>query len=148
MLCERLPPAVIGWRSDRNWRSVADLNHGAPQFVNSAEKYEGGMLAFAPLYGMAESISLFLEIGPSRIEARVLDLAGKVSRMLELAGATVAFAGSPIVAARFPNQSAEALAEELKKHRVLVAARHGYLRVSPHLYNSEEDLEQLQAVLG
>ncbi|MES1262618.1 MAG: aminotransferase class V-fold PLP-dependent enzyme, partial [Acidobacteriota bacterium] len=70
-----LPPAVIGWRSDRGWRSVDDLNHGAPEFPAAAERYEGGMLNFPSLYGMAEAIRAFLELGPDRIEKRVLDLA-------------------------------------------------------------------------
>jgi len=30
---------------------------------------------------------------------------------------------------------------------VLVAARHGYLRVSPHFYNNEEDLERFESEL-
>ena len=63
-LRKALPPAVIGWRSDRGWRSVDDLSHGVPEFPDGAERYEGGMLNFPSLYGMAESVRTFLEIGP------------------------------------------------------------------------------------
>jgi selenocysteine lyase/cysteine desulfurase len=35
----------------------------------------------------------------------------------------------------------------LKEKRVLVAARRGHLRVSPHFYNNEQDLEMLQDAL-
>jgi len=136
----RLAPSVIGWRSDANWRSVASLNHGAPQFVESAEKYEGGMLPFAPLYGMAESISMMLELGPANVEARVLQLVDQARLMLETAGGEVAHPNSPILAARFPDRSAEALAETLNARRILAAARHGHLRISPHFYNNEDDL--------
>jgi selenocysteine lyase/cysteine desulfurase len=31
---------------------------------------------------------------------------------------------------------------------VLVAARHGNLRVSPHFYNNDQDLERLREALG
>jgi selenocysteine lyase/cysteine desulfurase len=31
----------------------------------------------------------------------------------------------------------------LKKCNVNVAARHGFLRISPHFYNNDNDLEQL-----
>jgi selenocysteine lyase/cysteine desulfurase len=51
--------------------------------------------------------------------------------------------GSQIVAAKFSGVDPSHLARELKKKNVNVAARHGFLRVSPHFYNSEEDLEQL-----
>lgn len=139
-LRESLAPSVIGWRSDANWRSVASLNHGAPDFVESAEKYEGGMLPFGPLYGMAESISMLLELGPANVESRVLDLVTQAREMLQAAGGEIAHPNSPILAARFPNRSAESLAETLSSRRILAAARHGHLRISPHFYNNEDDL--------
>jgi cysteine desulfurase/selenocysteine lyase len=139
-LREMLAPSVIGWRSDANWRSVASLNHGAPNFVESAEKYEGGMLPFGPLYGMAESISMMLELGAANVEARVMDLATKAREILEAAGGEIAHPNTPILAARFPNRSAESLAEVLSARRILAAARHGHLRISPHFYNNEDDL--------
>ncbi len=62
-LRERLPATVVGWRSDRDWRSVNSLNHGEPVFAQSAEKYEGGMLPFSSLYGMGAVIDLMLQLG-------------------------------------------------------------------------------------
>ena len=76
-LRERIQPNVVGWRSHRDWRNVDNLHHGAPEFLSSAEKYEGGSVSFALLYAMEASIDLMLEIGPDVIEARVLDLAGE-----------------------------------------------------------------------
>ena len=55
---------------------------------------------------------------------------------------------SPVVAARFPGRDPGALARELKARKVLVSARHGNLRISPHFYNDETDLERLAAALG
>ena len=147
-LRKRLAPSVIGWRSDANWRSVASLNHGAPEFVESAEKYEGGMLPFAPIYGMAESISMMLELGPANVEARVLQLVQQAREMLESAGGQIAYPNSPILAARFPDRSAEAIVETLNQRRILAAARHGHLRISPHLYNNEEDLRLVREALA
>ena len=43
------------------------------------------------------------------------------------------------------------LARQLVEQRgmtVLVAARRGHLRVSPHFYNNEQDLETLSNALG
>ena len=40
------------------------LHHGAPEFVDRAEKYEGGMLNFPSLYAMGASINMMLELGP------------------------------------------------------------------------------------
>jgi len=146
-LRERLEPAVIGWRSDANWRAVASLNHGAPDMLDSAEKYEGGMLPFAPIYGMAESISMVLEISPAAVEARVMELVQKASQILETAGGEIAHPNSPIMATRFPGRSAEALVQTLLERRILAAARHGRLRISTHFYNNEEDLRILAEAL-
>jgi cysteine desulfurase / selenocysteine lyase len=146
-LRERLQPNVVGWRSHRDWRNVDNLHHGAPEFTSTAEKYEGGMVSFALLYAMEASIDLILEIGPEIIEERVLGLAKTVRGILRELGASVADGASPIVAAKFEGRDVSALARALKEQRVLVAARRGHLRVSPHLYNNEQDLAVFQKTL-
>ncbi|MGA2879171.1 MAG: aminotransferase class V-fold PLP-dependent enzyme [Bryobacteraceae bacterium] len=146
-LRERIQPNVVGWRTHRDWRNVDNLHHGIPELLPSAEKYEGGSLSFALLYAMEASLDLVLEIGPDVIEQRVVDLAVKARGMLRELGATVADCASPIVAARFEKHDVSALARALKGKRVLVAARRGHLRVSPHLYNNEQDLEIFEQAL-
>src|ERR1700733_2752860 len=146
-LRDRLQPNVVGWRTHRDWRNVDNLHHGTPELLSSAEKYEGGGLSFALLYGMEASLDLILEIGPDVIERRVLDLAAQARGMLRELGATVADCASPIVAARFEKHDVSALARALSEQRVLVAARRGLLRVSPHLYNNEQDLEVFERAL-
>ena len=147
-LRQRLPATVVGWRSDRDWRSVHSLNHGEPVFAETAEKYEGGMLPFPSLYGMGAVIDLMLQIGPPAIETRVLELAGKARAMLCGLGAEVNADGSQIVTAILPGRDARELAQSLKERRILVSARHGRLRVSPHFYNDETDLEMLRKALA
>ena len=139
-----LPPNVIGWRSHSTWREVDSLHHGIPALKESAEKYEGGGLAFPLLYAMEQSVNLMLEIGPDVIERRVLELAKSARERLLSLGAEAADNGSQIVAAKFGRNDVSRLAIQLKERRVLVAARHGHLRVSPHFYNSEEDLDRLE----
>ena len=143
----RLHPNVVGWRSHRDWRNVDNLHHGAPELPESAEKYEGGSVSFALLYAMEASIDLLLEIGPETIEQRVMELAGITRRALRELGASVEDYASPIVAARFENSDVSALARKLASERVLVAARRGRLRVSPHFYNNERDIEILARTL-
>ena len=145
---EHLAPSVIGWRSHKDWRRVDNLHHGAPEFVDAAEKYEGGMLNFPSLYAMGASVEMILEIGPRNIERRVMELAGKALELLRGLGAKLLcdekpHHDSPVIAARFDGADASKLARELKARKVLVSARHGNLRVSTHFYNNEEDLERL-----
>jgi cysteine desulfurase/selenocysteine lyase len=144
-LRKRLPATTVGWRSDRDWRSVNALNHGDPVFAEAAEKYEGGMLPFPSLYAMGAVIDMMLQTGPAAIEARVLELAGKARAMLQDLGAEVNAGESQIVTACLPGKDAGQLAKMLKEHRILVSARHGRLRVSTHFYNDESDLEALRS---
>lgn len=151
-LRRELAPTVVGWRSHKGWRQVDELHHGPPEFSEAAERYEGGMLNFPSLYGMGASIEMMLEIGPEKIERRVRGLAAMAEVVLRRCGGAtrpVAPEGprSPVVTARFPSVDASRLAAELKGRRVLVSARHGSLRVSPHFYNDEADLERLEAEL-
>ena len=146
-LRKTLRPTVMGWRSDKGWRAVDDLLHGAPELPEGAEKYEGGMLNFPSLYALGESVRMVLEIGPERIEGRVLELAGAVADLLRRAGAKVRHENTNIVAGYWPDRDVSALARRLQEQRIVVAARHGNLRVSPHFYNSETDLGKLEAAL-
>jgi selenocysteine lyase/cysteine desulfurase len=147
-----LEPTVVGWRSHREWRRVDSLHHGPPEFKAAAEKYEGGMLSFPLLYAMEASVGLMLEIGPEAIENRVLELARRVREALRGMGARLPsdeapHYDSPVVAAKFEGREAALLARALRDKRVLVSARHGFLRVSPHFYNDEEDIARLEEEL-
>jgi selenocysteine lyase/cysteine desulfurase len=53
---------------------------------------------------------------------------------------------TPIVTARFERDASE-LAASLGDRRIMVAARRGNLRVSPHFYNNEEDIDRLGRAL-
>ena len=142
-----LRPSIVGWRSDKNWRRVDNLHHGRPEFTEAAERYEGGMIPFALLYAMEQSMELILEIGPDAIEQRVLELADQLRATIRSCGGTALEGVTPIVAGRFDGADVSALAKQLRTRRVLVSARHGHLRVSPHLYNDETDVERFHKEL-
>lgn len=146
-----LRPQLIGWRSDSEWRSVDCLHHGAPRFGDSAEKYEGGMLPFPSLYAMQAAVELLERIGLVAIEQQVQHLAGILRNELANLGGEFYSSKdglpSQIVAAHFPGRDPSALAKALKRDNILVSARKGYLRVSPHFYNNETDVEMFLRAL-
>lgn len=145
---EWLQPQVIGWRSDQNWRSVDQLQQGAPEFKKTAERYEGAMLCHSVLYAMEASVDLMLEIGPAEIEKRVLELATVLRQQLKNLGAEFSSPNpSPILAVKFPGHDSVQIVAKLKEHRVLVSSRQGWIRISVHFYNNEADIACLIAVL-
>lgn len=143
----KLAPSVMGWRSHFDWRNVDQLHHGSPQFVDGAEKYEGGGLPFHLLYAMGAVTKWMLEIGPHEIERRVLELARATRAILRELGAEAAETESQVVTGRFPERDASQMARALKEKKVVISARHGNLRIAPHFYNNEDDLEKLRTSL-
>ena len=123
------------------------LHSGTPEFKDAAEKYEGGGLPFHLLYAMEASVNWMLEIGPEAIERRVMELADSARSMLRGLGAHVEDTGSQIVIAGLPGMDAPPSRERLREQKVVIAARHGRLRISPHFYNDEEDLKRLESAL-
>ena len=150
---EWLAPSVYSWRSHQDWRRVDDLHHGPPQLPTEAQRYEGGQLNFAGIYALGAILQMLLDLGPDQIEQRLQTLAAYGRDVLRGAGATFAsdclsYYDSPILAARFAGRDVSRLAEGLREDRVVVSARHGALRVSPHFFNNEADLDRLGECLG
>src|SRR5262245_48787861 len=143
----RLLPAVAGWRTHHDWHNVDNLHHGMPVLKDTAERYEGGGLQFGLLHAMGVVADWMLELGPSEIEQRVVDLARRTREKLRRLGADAPETGAHIVAAKFPGLDPSRLVRELRSRRILVAARHGYFRVSPHFYNNQADLDRLEEEL-
>jgi selenocysteine lyase/cysteine desulfurase len=140
-----LPPALVSWRSHKDWRSVDSLHHGPPELPDDAQKYEGGLQNFPGIYAMGAVLEMAMSLGLDEIEARVQDLAAKGREELRRAGAELLhdrlpFYDSPILAASFPGRDVSELAEQLRRRRVVVSVRDGCLRVSPHYFNNEQDL--------
>jgi selenocysteine lyase/cysteine desulfurase len=67
---------------------------------------------------------------------------------IQRSGASIMHGNTHIVAAHWPDRDASELAKKLQEKRIIVAARHGKLRVSPHFYNNEADLELLRTGLS
>jgi selenocysteine lyase/cysteine desulfurase len=103
--------------------------------------------SFPSIYAMGAAIDMLLEVGPASVEARVLEMAAKTRSMLTSLGAEVNTDQSQIVTARIPGRDPGELVRLLKAKRILVSTRHGRLRVSPHFYNNEADIEMLRVAL-
>ena len=149
---EWLAPSLLSWRSDRNWCSVDMLHHGPPDLPEEAYKYEGGIQNFPGIYAMGAVLQMMTDLGLDNIETRLRQLSECGRDVLRGAGGKLPvdrlpFYDSPILAAQFPGTDVSRLAARLRENRVVVSARHGYLRVSPHFFNDEEDLAKLGRML-
>lgn len=75
-------------------------------------------------------------------------MASTTRAMLRELGAQVNTDNSQIVTAVLPGCDSAGLAAGLKERRIVTSSRQGLLRVSPHLYNTEDDIDVLRFALA
>ena len=147
---ERLRPIGVGWKS-----VISSYNAHNIDFTlkPNAQRWEGGTFAMAPLQAFAKSVGLFLEVGPQAVSARILERAEAVRAIARSTGWTVHGSARPqdlsgIVALEKPGVDPEAFALGCRERRVVLACRRGRVRISPHIYNDEDDLGRLAEALA
>jgi cysteine desulfurase/selenocysteine lyase len=145
-----LNPVMAGWRGvvDRD-----DYFKYDSPLRQSGERFEPGSPNFVGLLGMEAAIELLLSAGIAEIEARILALTDYLIAGLQAKGCAI---GTPIqhrqersgiVSFRHPAADSAELCERLHDADVIVSVRGDLIRVSPHFYNTEDDLDRLLAVL-
>ena len=136
------------------WAGVVDprdfLNYNLSPKPD-ATRFEEGSYNSVGLFGLHAAIDLLLEIGVPHIENRVLELTGRLIDGLQSKGYSVSTPTkeserSGIVVFRGNRYSTTELYELLKRANV-VSAERGGLRLSPHYYNTIEEIEQVLEVL-
>jgi selenocysteine lyase/cysteine desulfurase len=146
----RLRPIGVGWHSVvGSYNSPRNDFHLKP----SAARWEGGSFNMPGLFALGASLDLLLEIGPEAVSARILDRAEAVRELAGRAGWTVVGSRreadrSAIVVLERAGVDPQAAARALRDLGIVVACRRGKLRVSPHLYNNDEDLDRLRLGLA
>jgi selenocysteine lyase/cysteine desulfurase len=115
-------------------------------------RFEPGALPTPGLYALAASLGLLLEIGLPEVERRIARTLDVLVRGLPDAGfSPVLFGGLPrsgILAARPPaGKDARYFQKRLADEGVVVSAREGFLRFSPHVGSDEAEAERVIGLL-
>ncbi len=123
-----------------------------PEYLAGGSRFEPGALPTPGLYALAASLELLLEIGLSEVERRIAQTLGiLIAGLPRLGFEPVLFGGPPrsgILAARPPvGKDARYFQKRLADTNVVVSAREGFLRFSPHVGNDEAEAERVLALL-
>jgi selenocysteine lyase/cysteine desulfurase len=102
----------------------------------------------AGVYGLGAAIDLFLEVGPDRIEEYLLGLSGYLAERLTSKGYDVVSPGnagetSAIITCRHERHTPKDLWRLLREKNIQTAPRMNRLRISPHFYNTREEVDAL-----
>lgn len=146
---DKLEQAYLGWTSMKN--CFGDLTKYDGELDATARRYENGTLNNMGLVGLHESLSTLLEAGIDRIQEHVLDITEKLIEEADALGLAV-YIDSPrderagIVSIEVPYP--EKAFTDLARERIEVAVRQGWVRVSPHFYNTQDEIVRLVAGLA
>ena len=143
-LVQSMRPSLVGWKSVQD---EFDFDHPVLRLKDDAQRFEEGSQNVMGIFGLGAAIELLLEIGIETIEKRVLDLG---DRIIEEAGKRgfVVFTptsrnergGNITIAGGFDPAAAR---DALRERGIMVNVRGGGLRLSPHFYNTAEDIKTL-----
>lgn len=148
-LLDRVQPLTVGWTNFEGW---LDFTGREPAWRQDAGRFECGTLNVSGIYGLGAALSLIEEAGVEAIAGRILELTtrlreGLQARGYRLFGPTAPENCSGIVSF-YPRQAgADEVAEQLREERVIVSARKGLMRISPHFYNTHEEIDQVLEML-
>jgi selenocysteine lyase/cysteine desulfurase len=145
---EGLLPTQTGWFADEDIFRM-DISDYSP--AADARRFDAGTPPVPNIYAGLAGMAVIEEAGVADIEEHVRGLADRLIAGLDELGATVATprdrAGrGPLVCVR--SSDVDALVAALARERIVVSQRDANVRISLHLYNVEEDVDAVLAVLG
>jgi selenocysteine lyase/cysteine desulfurase len=147
---DEVRPSTVGWMSVRGWKNYSsrDLT-----WREDAKRFEYGTPSTAGIYGLGAALQLLLEVGVDAIGQRILDLTERLRQGLaeqghQVYGPSQREECSGIVSFVPRAGSAEDVMRFLHGLRILVAARCGKVRVAPHFYNTEAEIDRVLELLG
>lgn len=142
---ERLRPTLVGWMSVPDPGNYRDFTQG---WTEGALAWETGTSATALIHGLEASLKLLMETGIEPIAAHLRDLTdhlcvGLGERGYEVVSSRRDGEKSQIVCMRHRTKRPNTLHQHLEQQGIAVALRGEGVRISPHLYNTSEDIERL-----
>ena len=145
-----LLPASVGWNSVEN---PTDWEHyHFDELKKTPEQWEEGTPSLLATAALLASVDLLMSVGKKAVETNVLEIAARAREGLARLGYRIispedADKASGIVAFRHAHLPNEAVFNALSEKNIRTAVRGGNVRVSPHVYSNEADLDALFAAL-
>jgi selenocysteine lyase/cysteine desulfurase len=145
-----LLPVNIGWNSVTN--PIDWERQHFDELKPTTDRFEEGTPSILNTATLGASVALMETVGFDRMEQRVLQLADHARACVRGRDCRVLSPDSPdtrsgIVAFRHPSLGNNDVLSRLAASGVTVAVRCGNVRISPHAYNTEADIERAAALL-
>jgi len=151
-LMQKVRPRVVGAVS-----VIAHEQYFDPklEFAATARRYEESVVSMLDIAALGAALDLLLEVGADVIEERVLDLSARLAGGLAARGYELVepwprtrAESSGIVSFRKPGASHQEVLRDLTAARVIARTHRDFVRLSPHFYNTEDEIDRVLEVLA
>jgi selenocysteine lyase/cysteine desulfurase len=148
-LVERLHAVEVGWHSVVHDHDFSKIEL---ELKPHAGRWESGTLNVGGIAALGASLALLLDAGAAEVSGRILELTDHLCERAQSAGYGIFSSrqrgeASGIVSLTGVAEPAAAV-RRCRDAGVIVNHRAGRLRVSPHVYNSFDEIDHLIHVLG
>jgi selenocysteine lyase/cysteine desulfurase len=121
-------------------------------FRPTAGRFEEAIVNFPGIWGLDAAVSMILELGAKPIEKYILELTsfaidGLESRGYQIVSPKGEGERSGILSFRHPSISAQAIFHRLQEANIHLAIRNEALRMSPSVYNDQEEIRAMLKAL-
>lgn len=141
---DRIHALHSGWLGAK-WVGFEDTTIN-PALYADARRYELGTRNIMGIQALSANINVLLQFGTKRVQERIMSLKSRLRRFLEdsLYEILTPKRGlqSGIITCRMAGDMKK-LYKHLQESGIVVSLRNGYLRLSPHFYNTEEEVDQI-----
>jgi cysteine desulfurase/selenocysteine lyase len=148
-LIRELQPSVTGWMAFEGTDDFSRLTQYNDTLRGDARRFELITLPYQDFAGMNASLAMLLDLGVDRIGQHVRSLQEPVLAWAARSGARISSPtdsrGSGILCVA-PDNVGESF-RALKAAHVVCSLREGAIRLSPHAYNTQEELERVVDIL-
>ncbi|MGE5663840.1 MAG: aminotransferase class V-fold PLP-dependent enzyme [Deltaproteobacteria bacterium] len=139
---EMVEPVILGWHSVRN---RFDFDNYEFNLSPDARSFEPGSINTVGIAAFGASLDLLLSVGVDKIWERVRRLTEGAIEAAMRAGYEIVTPRHPeersgIVTFRIPGADPGALWKRLMSRNVVCSPRSGGIRISPHFYNTPEEI--------
>ena len=150
-LCRLVRPSVVGWMNMVDAQNYGDYNF---EFQPDARRFEPGSWNIPGIHALGASLDMLMEVGIDNVWQRVDALTNRFCDGAQAKGYDIFTPRSDpdersgIVIFNAPerlggNESHRKIVHELEQQKIIIALREGKLRISPHFYNTAEQIDQL-----
>lgn len=152
-LIAELEVPVVYWAGLASAEDFNALSRQTMTFADSARRFDAPETAsFLNLFGFKRSLQYLLDVGVETVERHHVALLQRLSDGLP-AGVTMDADRSPehrsgiVFLSGRDTEATAATFQQLRAAKIHTSLREGRIRVSPHLYNDENDIDRLLAGL-